>query len=40
MMNMSLVNNSLDKLAHYVSRITSTKMKSGAGLSKIKYYVN
>ena len=39
-MNMSFVNNSLDKLAHYVSRITSTKMVKGAGLSKIKYYVN
>ena len=40
MMNMSLVNNSLAKLAHYVSRITSTKMIKGAGLSKIEYYVN
>ncbi|HEY3424049.1 MAG TPA: hypothetical protein VGL27_04565 [Negativicutes bacterium] len=41
MMNtISLVNNDLDRLAHYISRITALKNSKGRGLSKNEYYVN
>jgi uncharacterized protein YdeI (YjbR/CyaY-like superfamily) len=41
MMNtISLVNNDLDRRAHYISRITALKNSNGRGLSKIEYYVN
>ncbi len=36
----SLVNNDLNRRAHYISRITALKNSNGRGLSKIKYYVN